>query len=139
MQPLENMETTDWTEKFNENKRDMETYHVIGAAMEVHKILGPGLLEAAYGDALEIEFRRRDIPFEREKMLPIHYKDEVLTTKYYADFLCYGNVVVELKAVETILNIHKAQLIHYLNITHLKKGLLLNFKSLKLDYHRYIL
>ena len=139
MQPLENMETTDWTEKFNENKRDMETYHVIGAAMEVHKILGPGLLEAAYGDALEIEFRRRDIPFEREKMLPILYKDEVLTTKYYADFLCYGSVVVELKAVETILNIHKAQLIHYLNITHLRKGLLLNFKSLKLDYHRYIL
>jgi GxxExxY protein len=133
------MEATYWTEKYNENKRDMETYHVIGAAMEVHKILGPGLLEAAYGDALEIELRRRAIPFEREKMLPIHYKDEVLTTKYYADFLCYGSVVVELKAVEAILNIHKAQLIHYLNITHLKKGLLLNFKSLRLDYHRYIL
>ncbi len=117
---------------------DIETYNVIGACMEVHRILGPGLLESAYGDALEIEFKRRNIPFEREKPLLINYKGETLKTHYFADFLCYGSVILELKTVDALLPIHKAQLIHYLRITDIKKGLLVNFKSDSLDYHRFI-
>lgn len=129
----------DLLEKYSENRRDEETYRIIGAAMEVHTHLGPGLLESAYGDALEIEFKQRDIPYTREQELPINYKGTELKTKYFADFVCFDDVIVELKTVESILNIHKAQLIHYLNITPVKKGLLLNFKSLKLQYQRFII
>ena len=129
----------DILEKYKENKRDEETYKIIGAAMDVHKVLGPGLLESAYGDALEIEFKLRGIPAVREKELPVLYKGQVLKTRYFADFLCYNDVIIELKAVDRLLNIHVAQLLHYLNITGIKKGLLLNFRPERLEYKRYIL
>lgn len=126
-------------DKYIANKKDGETYQIIGAAMEVHKHLGPGLLESAYGDALEIEFGLRNIPYVREKALPIDYKGVILRTNYFADFVCFDNVIVELKTVDFIQGIYKAQLLHYLNITPISKGILFNFKTQRLEYHRYIL
>ena len=78
--------------------------------MTVHRELGPGFLESAYGDALELEFQMQGIPYEREKEIDILYKGCPIRTKYYADFLCYGDVIVELKTVERLADIHRAQL-----------------------------
>ncbi len=120
------------------SNKDAETFAVIGAAMAVHRELGPGFLESAYGDALEIEFTDRKIPFEREKLIHIFYKGKSINTFYKADFVCYDDLIVELKSVDTILDIHKAQLIHYLKALQIKKGLLINFKSKSLQYERFI-
>jgi GxxExxY protein len=117
--------------------KDEETYAVIGSAMAVHRELGPGFLESAYGDALEIELSNRRIPFEREKLIHIYYKGVPIKTQYQADFVCYDNLIVELKTVDQILDIHRAQLIHYLKATGIKKGLLVNFKSNSLQYERF--
>ena len=117
--------------------KDEETYAVIGSAMAVHRELGPGFLESAYGDALEIELSKRSIPFEREKLIHVYYKGVPIKTQYQADFVCYNNLIVELKTVDQILDIHRAQLIHYLKATGIKKGLLVNFKSNSLQYERF--
>lgn len=116
--------------------KDEKTYAVIGAAMMVHRELGPGFLESAYGDALEMEFQSRGIPYEREKELEILYKGVPIKTRYFADFICYGEVVVELKTVEEIADVHRAQVIHYLKATNLKRGLIINFKNKSLQYER---
>ena len=105
--------------------------------MAVHKELGPGFLESAYGDALELEFQMMGIPYEREKEIEIFYKGKPIKTKYFADFLCYGNVVVELKTVDKLADIHRAQIIHYLTATKVTKGLLINFKNKSLQYERF--
>ena len=105
--------------------------------MAVHRELGSGLLESAYGDALEMEFQMKGIPYEREKVVDIYYKGKPIKTKYYADFVCYGKVIVELKTVEDIADIHRAQIIHYLMATRLEKGLLINFKNKSLQYERF--
>ena len=97
--------------------RDPRTYAIIGAAFEVHKTLGGGFLEVAYGDALAVEFAARAIPFDRERELPILYKGRRLPTVYRADFLCYGGVIVEIKGGRferysvwcTCLNVHEAE------------------------------
>lgn len=117
---------------------DAETYNIIGAAMSVHRELGPGFLEVVYGDALAVELSSRGIPFEREKEINIYYKDSVLGHKYYADFVCYGHIIVELKAVERLLPIHEAQLLHYLKATRHDTGLLINFKELRLNYKQFV-
>lgn len=116
---------------------DEKTYRIIGAAMTVHRELGPGFLESAYGDALELEFQMQGIPYEREKEIDILYKGCPIRTKYYADFLCYGDVIVELKTVERLADIHRAQIIHYLTATNIKRGLLINFKSKSQEYERF--
>ena len=121
-----------------DKKRDEQTYAVIGAAMAVHRELGSGFLESAYGDALELEFEDRTIPYEREKLINIFYKDRPLKTYYKADFICFGSLIVELKTVDAIADIHKAQLIHYLKATRINKGLLINFKSKSLQYERFV-
>jgi GxxExxY protein len=100
---------------------------VIGAAIEVHKQLGPGLLESAYEECLAHEFSLRQIPFERQKPLPVIYKGANLDIGYRLDLLVDGLVVVELKAVEKFAPIHEAQMITYLKLTNCKLGLLLNF------------
>ncbi len=100
---------------------------IIGAAIEVHKILGPGLLESAYQECLERELAIRNISFEREKPIPIGYKGLRLDCGYRADFLVADLVVVELKAVEKMLPIHQAQVLTYLKLLNKKLGILLNF------------
>lgn len=104
-----------------------ESYKIIGALYEVHKNLGCGFLEKVYQESLEKEFKLRNIPFEREKAFKIKYKGEELHQEYIADFVCYGKIIVELKAVDAITSIHKAQVINYLKATDLKLGILVNF------------
>ncbi len=103
------------------------TQQIIGAAIEVHRHLGPGLLESAYQTCLAREFSLRNIPFEQEKSLPVEYKGTRLDAGYRTDFVVSGKVVVELKAVENTLPIHEAQLITYLKLSGLHVGLLINF------------
>ncbi|MCP4418254.1 MAG: GxxExxY protein [Chloroflexi bacterium] len=108
----------------NENPLSKE---IIGAAIEVHRQLGPGLLESAYEECLAHEFGLRQILFERQKAVPVVYKDTRLDCGYRLDFLVGGLVIVELKAVLGLAPIHEAQVITYLKLTNLKLGLLLNF------------
>ena len=109
--------------------RDPQTYAIIGAAMEVHGQLGCGFLEAVYQDALAREFRLRNIPYEREVELPIHYKGETLGVGYRIDFICFDRVLVELKALAKLGPIEDAQLVNYLKASTRPVGLLLNFRA----------
>ena|SRR6266478_3799347 len=102
---------------------------IIGAAIEVHRTLGPGLLESAYEQCLSHEFSLRQIPFERQKPLPVQYKGVELDCGYRLDFLVSGMVVVEVKAIEVLLPIHQAQLLSYLKLGEWKLGLLINFHA----------
>lgn len=106
-----------------------ETYAIRGAAIEVHKRLGPGFLEAVYQEALEIELSFRGIPFESQKALKISYRDQALAKAYIADLVCYETIILELKCVSRITDIHRAQLINYLTATGLQVGLIINFGS----------
>ena len=106
-----------------------ESYNIRGAMMAVHRELGSGFLERVYQDALEYEFREKGIPYEREKKIQIMYKGKPLGEPYRADFVCYGKIIVELKAVDEILGIHRAQVIHYLKATKMKLGILVNFRD----------
>lgn len=119
-------------------EKDPRTYAIIGAAMEVHRQLGAGFLEAVYQEALAFELGQRGVPFNREVELPIHYKGMKLQTHYRADFVCFEEVVVELKALHTIGTIEQAQLINYLKATNSGVGLLLNFGKTSLEYKRYV-
>ncbi len=120
-------------------EQEKETYSVIGAAMAVHNELGMGFLENVYQEALEHEFKINKIPFEREKRININYKDTILQSYYIVDFVCFNNVLVEIKASKNISGIDKSQLINYLKATKLEKGLLINFGTQKLEYKRIIL
>ena len=115
-----------------------ECYKIIGACMTVHNELGSGLLEPIYQEALEEEFKILKIPYTREKFLEVFYKNIKLNKKYQTDFICYNNIVIELKAVTSINDIHRSQLINYLNITKLKVGLLINFSNKSLEYQRLV-
>ena len=105
------------------------TEQIIGSAIEVHRELGPGLLESAYQRALAHELRLRQIAFEEQKLCPIKYKDLIIDDAYRLDFLVGGMVVVELKTVDTLLDVHEAQVITYLRFTSCRVGLLLNFRT----------
>ena len=95
--------------------------------MHVYNTLGPGFLEAVYQEALELELAKRNIPYEREKELSISYNGVVLKQTYRADFVCYGNIIVELKAVAHLDDTHRSQVFNYLKAPEYKLGLLLNF------------
>ena len=115
-----------------------ESYKIIGACMEVHKYLGCGFLEDVYQEALAIEFRCQGIPFEQEKELTITFKGIELEKKYNADFVCYGKIILETKAVKELCDNHRAQIINYLKATKFKLGLLVNFGEPSLKYERFI-
>jgi GxxExxY protein len=104
-----------------------ETYQIIGVAYEVHNELGPGFLEAVYQEAFEIELIFRKIPYEREKLLNIYYKNIKLSKEYSADFYCFDKIIVELKALGGLTGDHESQLLNYLTATKTKVGLLINF------------
>ena len=117
-----------------------ECYDIIGAALHVYKVLGPGFVEAVYQEALQREFYHRDIPYQREKEVNIYYGDEVLDIKLRPDFICYDKIIVELKAVAELENIHRAQIINYLKATQHRLGLLINFGNQnELEFERKIL
>lgn len=118
--------------------RDPETYALIGAGMTVHSELGPGFLEPVYQEALAIELDDLKIPFEREVQIPVHYKGRLLASSYRADLVCFGSIIVELKAIKEIGNIEEAQLLNYLKATGLRKGLLLNFGATRLQVKRFV-
>jgi GxxExxY protein len=118
--------------------RDPQTRTIIGAAMEVHRQLGPGFLEAVYQEALAIELAERGIPFQREQELPIDYKGRRLSCKYRADFVCYEDIIVELKALQALSGNEEAQLLNYLKATRLERGLLLNFGRPSLEFKRFV-
>jgi len=104
-----------------------ESYNIVGAAFHVYNKLGFGFLEAVYQEALEIEFQKRNIPYEREKELNIIYDGVQLKQTYKADFVCYGKIIVELKAVSELDDAHRSQVYNYLHVTGYRLGLLLNF------------
>ena len=117
---------------------ESESYEIIGAAMEVHKELGCGFSEPVYQEALELEFLRRAIPHEREKQLQIYYKGVLLDKKYICDFICYGQIIVELKALSNLISEHEAQVLNYLKATGFRLGLLINFGGKSLEYKRLV-
>lgn len=102
---------------------------IIGAAIEVHRILGPGLLESAYHECLKQEFRIRGIRYESEVPIPLEYKGMVVDQVYRVDFMVDNKVVIELKSLEEIKDIHKSQVLTYLRLTGRKLGLLINFRT----------
>jgi GxxExxY protein len=118
--------------------KDPETYAIIGAAMEVHRLLGCGFAESAYQEALALELQLRNIPFLREVPLGITYKGQKLNTAYRADFICFNRVVVELKALGKLGPIEDAQLMNYLKVSGRPVGLLLNFGSRSLESKRMV-
>ena len=106
-----------------------ESYKIVGAAFKVYNGLGPGFLEAVYQEALEIELQKQGIPYEREKELKIQYNGVELKQTYKADFVYFGKIIVELKAVSALEDAHRSQVYNYLHATGYKLGLLLNFGS----------
>ncbi len=115
-----------------------EVYAIIGAAMEVHKELGPGFLEAIYQEALEIEFELRGIPFESQKELGVFYKGRRLKKTYTADFLDYGSIVIEIKTLDRLTSKEESQLLNYLKATGLEVGVLINFGTASLEWKRMV-
>ena len=117
---------------------DKRTYKIIGVAMEVHKELGCGFLEAVYQEALSREFTDKLIPFKEQPTIEIVYKGKTLNKTYQPDFVCYNEIIVEIKAISNLSGIEEAQLINYLKATGLKVGLLINFGNKSLEYKRLV-
>jgi GxxExxY protein len=113
------------------------SYAIIGAAMEVHTILGSGFLEAVYQAALEKELRLRGIPFERKVKLPVSYKGDLIG-QYEADLVVDGKIIVEIKSVSRLNSVNDAQAIHYLTVTGLQLAILINFGESSLQYRRIV-
>ena len=117
---------------------DQRTHKIIGAAMEVHKELGCGFLEAVYQEALAREFSAQKIPFKPQPVVEILYKGRPLHKTYQPDYVCYDEVITEIKAISGLSGIEEAQLINYLKATGLKVGLLINFGAKSLEYKRLV-
>jgi len=116
-----------------------EVYAIIGAAIDVHKELGSGFLEAVYQEAIEIELKSRSIPFDAQKELCIYYKGRCLNKKYFADVVCFGSVLVELKAMDEIGSKEESQMLNYLKATGLRVGVIINFGDAgRLDWKRMV-
>ena len=118
-------------------KKD-ENYEIVGLCMEVHRLLGPGLLEIVYKDALEIEFKNHNIKYEREKEFPVVYKGIILPHRFYADFVVYDDIILEVKSVKEISNDHLAQTLNYMKIADTPIGIIANFQNKSLVHKRLI-
>lgn len=119
---------------------EQETYAILGACFEAYKEKGCGFLEAVYQESLEIEFELQNIPAKALVPLSLTYKGRKLKKSYEADFICYDKVLVELKAVSTLTDEHRAQVQNYLNATGLRVGLLVNFGHYpKVEHERFVL
>lgn len=116
-----------------------KTYQLNGIAMEIHRILGRGFLEIVYKDAMEYEFKLRKIKYEREKEYTITYKDIVLPHKFFADFVVFDKIIVEVKAQDGVIEDHYSQVINYLAVSKCKIGLIYNFGGSSLEIKRVIL
>lgn len=127
--------------KYSEQKYPLqeESYKIIGICMEVHRILGRGLLEIVYKDTIEYEFKKESIPYEREKKYEVEYKDIILPHHFYADFVVYDNIILEIKAQKGIVNEHYRWVINYLAISNCDLGLIVNFGENSLVTKRVIL
>lgn len=112
-------------------------YKIIGAAMEVHRQLGWGLLESVYQEALSMELHEREVSHECEKEIEIFYKNKLMEKKFRLDIVA-GDIIIELKSVEEIRSEHRLQLFNYLRLTHKKVGLLINFGEMNLHGERYM-
>lgn len=117
---------------------DKRTYEIIGAAMEVHKELGSGFLEAVYQEALERDLNSRQIPFHAQPVVKIDYKSEPLNKTYQPDFVCFDGVLVGIKVLAALSGMEEAQMINYLKATGISVGLLINFGSKSLEYKRFV-
>lgn len=119
-------------------EKDIQSHAIIGAAMEVHRELGRGFLELVYQTALSLEFQERGIPFKAEVALPVRYKGKLLTCGYRADFVCFEDFLVEIKAITKLTTADDAQLLNELKATAYQRGLLLNFGSRSLEVKRLV-
>ena len=120
------------------DKRDPQTFAIIGAAMEVHTQLGCGFLEAVYQESMAIELTARAVRFGREVDLPVLYKGRRLATSYRADFVAFDEIIVELKALTALGAVEEAQVLNYLKASGMRRGLLLNFGAARLEYKRFV-
>ena len=116
-----------------------ECFSIIGKCFEVHNNLGAGFLEVVYKDAIEYEFRKTNIPYKREKEYSVRYKDVILPHKFYADFVVYDKIILEIKGVSGIADEFIAQAINYLKVSNNKLALIVNFGELRLNYRRIVL
>lgn len=116
-----------------------ESFKIIGLCMEVHNNLGKGFLEIVYKDALEYEFNKNNIPYEREKEYEVNYKDIILPHKFYSDFVVFDKIILEVKGTAGTANEHIAQTLNYLKVSGCKLGILVNFGELSLEYKRVVL
>ena len=117
---------------------DEKTYKIIGAAIEVHKELGCGFLEAVYQEVLGREFLIRKISYRSQPFVKILYKGKPLNKTYQPDFVCFDEVIVEIKAINSLSGIEEAQLINYLKASKIKVGLLFNFGATSLEHKRFV-
>ncbi len=140
MQPQEITESNPQITQITQipDKNDPRTHAIIGAALEVHRRLGCGFLEAVYQEAMAIEMTLRGVPFEREVELPVSYRGQKLAVTYRADFICFSSVVVELKALGRLSGAEESQLINYLKASEYEVGLMLNFGARSLEQRRVV-
>jgi GxxExxY protein len=115
-----------------------ESYELIGLCMEVHRILGPGFSEVIYKDALEFELKNHNIPYSREKLFKVEYKGCTLRNKYKADFVVYDSIILEAKAVSSIIDRFIAITINYLRASGVKLGIIANFGERSFKYKRIV-
>ena len=123
----------------HDKQPDSQTFQIIGAAMEVHSHLPRGLKESIYCEALAIEFKLRNIPFESQRGIRMEYKNEQLTGLHHLDFVCFDAVVIEVKATSALTPSNEAQLLNYLAMVGLRRGLLVNFGAKSLEFRRRVL
>lgn len=115
-----------------------ESYRIVGACMEVHRKLGPGFLESVYSEALVLEFGKAEIPFDREKKLPVFYDNQPLKKYFKADFVCFDSIIIELKATKFLIDADQKQTLNNVKATKFKLGLLINFGTPSLTYKRIV-